>query len=129
MNARAHAAAARPGAPSRSLALAAWALLGCAACGRALLIPLSDRHLGVYALYARAGRDWAAGRDLYADRDGLFIFRYSPLAAALLVPCGALPDLLGSLLWRLANFLVYAAGVRAFTRRPLPRGLGPRRPA
>jgi hypothetical protein len=108
-----------------SAALLVWFFLSLATCGRALLVPFSDRHTGIYPLYARTGQAWYTGKEIYAREDGFDVFRYSPLAAACLVPFGLLPDVLGNLAWRLLNLVVFLAGLRAWIRRVLPRDLTP----
>ena len=69
----------------RRVAMIVWAVIAAITCGQALLIAL-PRHTGIYPLYAQAGQNWRAGEDLYADKDGFVVFRYSPLVAALFVP-------------------------------------------
>ncbi len=74
----------------------------------------------VYDIYARAGRAWLAGDDLYTD-PGTAYFRYSPLFAVGMAPLGLLPEGLGNALWRVFNGLVFAWGLAAFVRRLAPR--------
>jgi hypothetical protein len=105
------------------MVLAAWLLLALAACGRAFLVPFSDRHAGIFPVYARAGVAWFHGQPVYAEQDGFDVFRYSPLVAALLVPFGLLPDPWGNLLWRALNLGVFLFGVRAWVRCVLPADL------
>lgn len=107
------------------LALGVWLAIAIITCGRALLVHL-PRHVGIYPVYATAGQNWRAGRDLYAERDAFVIFRYSPLVAALLVPFGAAPDVVGCFAWRLLNLGLYLAGLGYWLRRGLPRPLSQR---
>lgn len=93
-------------------------LLAGAALGRVALMHL-PRHMGIYHLYAEAGRHWLAGESVYADRDGL-VFRYSPLVAAAMTPLAILPPWLGNLLFRLVNLGVYMAGLWYWMRWALP---------
>ncbi len=110
------------------LALGVWLVIAVITCGRALLIGL-PRHVGIYPVYATAGQNWRAGHDLYAESDHFVIFRYSPLVAALLVPFGAAPDVLGSFSWRLLNLGLYVAGLAYWLRVGLPRLLSERQHA
>lgn len=110
------------------LALWAWIVIAALTCGRALLIAL-PRHHGIYHVYAQAGQSWRAGHDLYAEKDGFDIFRYSPAVAVLLVPIGALPDVLGSFAWRLLNLACYVAGLAGWLAHGLPRPLDRRQEA
>jgi Glycosyltransferase family 87 len=105
------------------LAWVVWVLLGLATCGRALLVPYSDRHAGIYPVFAHAGQAWYLGHPVYAREDGFHVFRYSPLMAALLAPFGLMPDVVGNLAWRLLNFIAFLAGLKAWVRRVLPRDL------
>jgi hypothetical protein len=75
----------------------------------------------VYDIYAPAARSWWAGRDLYVRTSDYF--RYSPLVAVAFTPFAVLPDEFGGALWKIANCLIFAAGLRAWTRRLLPRDL------
>jgi hypothetical protein len=125
-----HAYSLRAGASERwqRLAVGVWVVIAALTCGRALLIAL-PRHHGIYHVYAAAGQNWRAGQDVYAEKDGFDIFRYSPAVAALLVPFSALPDVLGSFAWRLANLACYVAGLAAWVRHGLPRPLSQRQEA
>jgi hypothetical protein len=70
----------------------------------------------VYDIYARAGRNWWLGKDLYAT-PGTAYFRYSPLFAIGLTPFAAMLDPWGNALWRLVNCFVYAAGLFTLGRQ------------
>ena len=100
-----------------SLAGLAWAglLLGLAAFGYCF-----PRAHTVYDIYARAGRNWWAGQDLYTAR-GTDYYRYSPLFAVGMTPFALLPDRYANPLWRLANGVLYAAGLAVWAARVLPR--------
>jgi hypothetical protein len=88
--------------------------------GNTLLRP----HRGtVYPIYAEAGRHWLNGAALYQPTDGLDEYRYSPLAAACLVPFAVLPDGLGGLLWRLAGAAAFCGGLAWWGRAVLPPSL------
>jgi hypothetical protein len=109
-------------------AFLAWAVVVVAALGRAALVH-SPRHAGCYDVFAQAGQDWLGRKDLYMPRQGLDVYRYSPLIAILLVPCGALPDVAGTALLRLVNLLVFVGSLYWWSRRGLPRRLTVREPA
>jgi hypothetical protein len=106
------------------VALVAWITVGVMAVGRAALVG-HPRHVGCYPIFAEAGRHWLAGEDLYEAREGLDVFRYSPLVAAFFTPFGALPDILGSALLRLVNLLVFGAGLAWWMRSGVPICLTP----
>jgi hypothetical protein len=72
----------------------------------------------VFDIYARAGRDWWAGRDMYTGHDTAY-YRYSPLFALSVSPLAALTESWGNALWRIVNCLLYAAGLYAWGRRSL----------
>jgi hypothetical protein len=110
------------------LALVVWLVIALITCGRALLVSL-PRHVGIYPLYAEAGQHWRAAENLYPEQDGFVVFRYSPLVAALLVPIGALPDMLGCFIWRLLNLGVYVVGLICWRRTCLPQLQGERQQA
>jgi hypothetical protein len=109
-------------APERwqRLALSVWLVIATLTCGRALLMSL-PRHVGIYPVFAQAGQHWRGGQDLYPAKDEFVQFRYSPLVAALLVPIGVLPDMLGCFVFRLANLAVYILGLALWLRVGLPR--------
>src|SRR5437764_955264 len=87
------------------LAVIFWGLVLLVICVRVVIKP--DSH-SVYPIFANAGRNWLAGRDLYASPDpGLDHYRYSPLVAAALAPLSFLPDRAGNVSWRLLNAGVY----------------------
>lgn len=62
----------------------------------------------VFTTYSTAGANWVAGRDLYEGGRG---FVYSPVTAALFAPFSMLPELMGSILWRLLNAGMFLGGV------------------
>jgi hypothetical protein len=93
-----------------------WAglLVGLAVFG--FLYPWSHN---VYGVYARAARSWWSGADLYFSETTDY-FRYSPIFAVAMTPFAALPDGWGNALWRLANCLVFVAGLAVWMNRGLP---------
>lgn len=102
------------------LALVVW-------CG--LLLGIGVRSLfwprvhSVYPIFIDAARNWQAGEELYwpyRPPNGLDLYRYSPLVAALLVPFTVFPDSLGGTLWRLLNAGVYLGGLAWWSRAVLP---------
>jgi hypothetical protein len=136
--------------PWQRVAVLAWAGLLIGVGTRVLLRPGQQT---VYPIFAQAGRDWRAGVDVYAlDRSlagagglqspaslrelvrppsrppvgwGLASFRYSPLAAGLLVPAGRLPDPVGEFVWRLGNAVALVAATVWWLRRAAPSPLSP----
>ena len=85
------------------LAALLWVVMVFVVTGAVLVHP--KRHT-VFPIMADAGESWIVGESLYDNewwRKGLDAFRYSPAAAVLLAPLGALPLWLGGVLWRLTN--------------------------
>src|SRR4051794_16519613 len=72
----------------------------------------------VYDIYARAGRNWWAGHDLYVG--GRDYYRYSPLFAALVSPFALLADQWGTPLWKAGNMVFYGFSLWTWARRGLP---------
>ena len=112
------------------LAVIIWTVLAVMSVGRAALAH-HPRHAGCYDVYAQAGRDWLAGRDLYDANqpDSLVVFRYAPVVAALFAPLGLVPDVVGNGLLRLVNLGVFAAGLWVWQRVALPTWFQPRQRA
>jgi hypothetical protein len=133
--------------PWQRVALAAWVAL---VVGVGIRVVLRPGKNSVYPIFAQAGRDWLAGKDVYRLDDspdvpppptslgellrppsrppvgwGLGSFRYSPPMAALLVPAGFLPNLAGELLWRLVKVAALLAAARWWLRRAVPYPLTP----
>src|SRR3954466_15009102 len=80
------------------LAALVWALALAVVC---VLAGLRPRSHSLFPTFAAAGQDWVAGSLLYdrtwkPDQD---VYRYSPLAAVLLVPFSCLPEWLGGVVW------------------------------
>ncbi|MDB5311793.1 MAG: hypothetical protein JWO38_5995 [Gemmataceae bacterium] len=119
-----------PHDPWVRLAAGVWVVLALMAVGRAAFAH-HPRHAGCYAVFAQAGRDWVAGRDLYdaGQPDSLVVFRYAPTVAALLAPLGLVPDVIGNGLLRLANLGVFTAGLWQWQRVAFPDTFTPRRRA
>jgi hypothetical protein len=100
------------------LAIVLWAVLLAVACVRPLFKPTSST---VYPIYAHAGEDFAAGKNLYLEpHPGSDFFRYSPLVAAAFEPCGRLPLGLGGSLWRILGATIFLTGLAAWSRRAAP---------
>src|SRR6266542_5872181 len=94
----------------RVLAVALWAGILLAVCGRVLFSPRAN---SVYPIFAHAGRAWLDGAELYFEAHrpaGLDRFRYSPAVAALFAPLALLPDGVGGCAWRLLNAAVFLGG-------------------
>ncbi len=98
-----------------------WTVALLAVLGRSLATPGKQ---SVYPIFARAGQNWRAGTDLYLltdlDKVSCNAFRYSPLAAAALVPLSLLPDRLAEVVWRLLNAGVLLAAVAWWSQAGLP---------
>jgi len=107
-------------------AAVAWLAVLLVVVGRVLLRPGKQ---SVYPTYARAAVCWRLGEPVYCltdlDKVSCNAFRYSPLAAAVLVPLGLLPERLGEVLWRLLNAGILLGAVAWWTRAGLPRRLPP----
>ncbi len=124
------------------VALVVWVALLLGVGTRVVLRPGRQTVGGIFA---KAGRDWLAGTDVYGlDRPasgvqapqsfgdlfhptfrppvgwGLVSYRYSPLVAGLFVPLGLMPERLGELLLRLANAAALVAGALWWLRRAAP---------
>jgi hypothetical protein len=75
-----------------------------------------------YLTFANTARHWVEGKGLYQQWDdaGFYDdFRYSPIVACSLVPLSLLPDLPGSIAWRLVNLGIFLAGLCWWGRRVL----------
>jgi hypothetical protein len=106
-------------------AAAAWLVVVIAICVRCAVQP---RVRTLYTTWAGAGHDWRVGRDLYRTtwEEHQDQFRYSPLAAVMLVPFSHLPERAGGVVWRLVNAGVLLAGFGGWLRAALPRVPSPR---
>lgn len=83
------------------------------------LLAADPTHNNVYlTVFAPAARAFAAQRDLYSG--GSDVFRFPPIAAALLLPFEMCGDRLGSSLWRVLNWAVLLLGIRAAFRSGFP---------
>jgi hypothetical protein len=97
-----------------------WAIILLAVCTRSAIQP---RERSLYYTWLTAGKDWSNGSPLLyqrAEGDGLDIFRYSPLIAALLTPLQLLDERSGNVLWRLLNAGVFLGGLAYWLRDRLP---------
>lgn len=104
------------------LAVFLWAVVLVASVGRGLLHS-SPRHQGIYAVYAEAGRHWLDGEQVYPRYFDSTVFTYSPLCAAGFVPFAVLPDVVGSMLWRLFLCGFYLLALRQWINAALPSSL------
>ncbi|MCI0380560.1 MAG: DUF2029 domain-containing protein [Gemmataceae bacterium] len=108
-------------------AAAAWIACCFVILVRAYLMP--DRQT-VYTAYAMAGREWLAGGDPYeleriapgGEVVMIARYRYAPLASAIFVPYGFMPDDLGGVVWRVLSFTALAVAFYWFTRTVVPGG-------
>jgi hypothetical protein len=86
---------------------------------------VNPRKRSLYLTWLTAGQDWASGSPLlyqHQEGDGLDIFRYSPLIAAMLTPLQLLDERTGNVLWRLLNAGVFLGGFALWLRSRLPEG-------
>jgi hypothetical protein len=86
---------------------------------------VNPRKRSLYLTWLTAGQDWASGSQLlyqHQEGDGLDIFRYSPLVAAMLTPLQLLDERTGNVLWRLLNAGVFLGGFALWLRSRLPEG-------
>jgi hypothetical protein len=90
---------------------------------------VNPRKRSLYLTWTTAGSDWSSGApQLYqrVEGDGLDLFRYSPLVAALFSPLQLLDERAGNGLWRLLNAGVFLGGFAYWLRDRLPAGSRPR---
>lgn len=71
-----------------------------------------------FAVFHRAAGRFLAGEPLYRLSDGHFCFKYSPAAAALLAPLGALPARTAQNLFSVASAVALVAFLRFAARMP-----------
>src|SRR5262249_60653489 len=88
------------------------------ALGFAVLAFFNPSSHTVYPISAPAARRWWLGEDIYVRL--VDYYRYSPLFAILLTPLASLPDCWGGSVWKALNIGVYALGLAAACRHPLP---------
>jgi hypothetical protein len=112
----------RDGVHWRRLAVLLWVAILAGSCVRCL-VGRSERNVGMFAVYAAAGRHWFDGADLYPPKDAWDSFLYSPAVAAALVPYSLLPLAVGNVLWRLTVGGVYLVALRWWSRAVLPAPL------
>jgi hypothetical protein len=93
------------------IALAVWSVIILATLYRGVVLWSHPRQVGVYPLYAQAGWDWIHGHSLYSSTPGLFVYRYSPLTAALMAPLALLPGNIGSGVVRLLSVSAFLGGL------------------
>jgi len=103
--------------------VAVWVTIALVTIGRVALMGAA-RHRGIYYVYQETGQHWLRGESVYADADGLQVFRYSPLLAATLTPLAVLPHhlaWLGNVAMRMVNLLVYLGGAIYWLRWAIPK--------
>lgn len=105
-------------------AMVLWIALAVAVTAKVLVE--GNRH-SVYKVFAAASHNWWADASLYAEHEGLDIYRYSPAFAVAFTPFALLPDCLGQILWNLLSIAVLVGGLRAFARDVLPESWPPGR--
>jgi Glycosyltransferase family 87 len=109
-----------------ALAVVLWGAVLVGAFVRSLIRP-NEANIGIYRVYAEAGRNWLAGVPIYDEHDNWVVFPYSPVVATPFVFLSQLPDALGSAFWRLTVGVVYLLALERWIRIALPRDLGERR--
>jgi hypothetical protein len=105
-------------------AVIAWAMILLFVCGRPVALA---RGYGVFPIFARAARNWSAGRDVYAAAGDPY--RYSPLVTASFVPLSLLPEYLGGMVWRLMGAAILLGALTWWCRKALPVRLTSRQQA
>jgi hypothetical protein len=103
-------------------AVVVWVIVMLAVCIRSAVQP---REHSLYYTWLTAGKDWSSGSPLlyqHMEGDGLDIFRYSPLIAALLTPLQSLDERTGNMVWRLLNAGVFLGGLAYWLRGRVPVG-------
>lgn len=89
--------------------------------GVSLRSALMPQRQNIWPTFAAAGQRWLHGENLYGVWEpGLDLFRYSPLAAAVLAPLSLLPACVVNPLWRLLNAGVLLAGLAWWCRSVVP---------
>src|SRR5579883_1842438 len=111
-----------PGIHWQRTAVILWVVVLTASCVRCL-VGHSDRNVGMFAVYAGAGRHWLNGANLYPPKDSWESFLYSPAVAAGLVPYALPPLALGNVLWRLTVGGAYLLALGWWSRAVLPSPL------
>jgi hypothetical protein len=111
-----------PGTHWQRAAILLWVVVLAASCVRCL-VGHSERNVGIFAVYAEAGRHWFSGADLYPPKDAWDSFLYSPAVAAGLVPYSLLPLAVGNVLWRLTVGGAFLAALWWWSRAVLPSAL------
>ncbi|GAB4153831.1 MAG: hypothetical protein Fur0037_22600 [Planctomycetota bacterium] len=110
----------RAGDPPSRIETAArwlWVALFAGIAARIALQADPARNNVYLKVFAPAAEAFRSGQALYSLEGG---FRYPPLAAAALWPFAASGEVLGSILWRLANAIPLWLGVRACFRAGFP---------
>jgi hypothetical protein len=114
----------RPRGAVEALALFGWIAMTLAIVGR-VAVARPESH-SVYPVFKSAGQFWLTGHALYplpGGDPGAPVYRYSPTAAALLVPFSLIPDPLGAILWRLVGEALFLGGLVWWLRTVVPRPL------
>lgn len=82
---------------------------------------LKPHRQTVFPVYRLAHADWFAGNNLYVLRStGPDQYRYSPTFAVAVAPFAVLPEAVGNAAWKLANVLMFLAGLWVWAHRVLP---------
>jgi hypothetical protein len=102
---------------SLRVAVGVWIALLVGVFVRVLIQPPDAQS--VVPIYLLAGEQWRTGGTLY-HKSGLDLYRNPPGVAALFAPLSLLPPKPAAILWRLACWAAYLAGVRSLVRDLLP---------
>jgi hypothetical protein len=97
-----------------------WALILFVTLFRGVILYGGRHSTGMYPMLEQTGRNWATGQPLYSRLPGLTVFRYSPLAAALMSPLSMIPNPIGSGIIRLLNVGGFLCGLWWWGRAVVP---------
>jgi hypothetical protein len=113
----------------RRVAVGLWVLILLGGFIRGLVKPTRGDIGIIYTEGVEAARHWAAGEPAYPAEWRWEMFPYGPLLLVCFIPLSALPDALGSGVWRLTLGLSYLAALAWWSRAALPSPLSPQRRA
>ncbi len=111
---------------SLRIAVGVWVALLVGVSVRVLIQPAAKQS--VVPIYLTGGERWLRSEPLYPPIPGTDLYRNPPGVAAVFAPLSLLPPKPAAVLWRLACWAAYLAGVRSLVRDLLPP-LPPRRRA
>ena len=100
------------------VAVGVWVALLAGVSVRVLVQPAAKQS--VVPIYLTGGERWLASEPLYPPIPGMDLYRNPPGVAAVFAPLSLLPPKPAAILWRLACWAAYLAGVRSLVRDLLP---------